>query len=182
MEEHRCRNTRCVAKTNDGSALTLKPNTLCNSCIASIQDKFDQLPEIQEVLKLFLGGIGGSSAQTKVAASTEPPVPVNLHCLDVINEIRSVINRAGGVQTQVVNLIRQDDGVNRALHIDKVYRKADNIIGLSRAWNRRLMPCPKCQLQTLGSFAGSDTVTCSNCAAAMTRKEYARLCIITSEK
>lgn len=193
---HRCRaEQRCAALNPDGSAITKKPNTLCHACINKLQEQLDQLPTIRDVLRLYLTH-SGVSAQTKVAFSSEPAAPLNVSTLDLIDEIDDVIDRTEGMR--IADLVRQPpmqfklwrgrgwrmdylDGVQRALEVGKVWKKADDIIGMSRPWQRRMAPCPKCDLPTLGNFAGSDTIQCSNCGGMMTRTEYERICVIKAE-
>lgn len=121
-------------------------------------------------------------------------MPINLRALDLMDEMDEVVRRAGNVP--VADLINQPsekfeiwrrgqprnvylDGVERALYIRAVWAKADQIIGLSRRWERRHMPCPKCSLPTLGNFSGSDTINCSNadCGTSFPRTDYDKLCI-----
>jgi hypothetical protein len=132
------------------------------------------------VLELYKGGIGGASGEAKVSGTQEPAIPLNLHVLDLISEIEALIHYVHGVP--IADVIRWSDGIRRALDIGKVYKKADGVIGLSRKWTRRMSPCPKCQLRTLGSFAGSDSIQCTNCGGVMTRDEYARVTIIQSKE
>lgn len=175
--DHHCRAGQgCAARTSTGAAITTKPDTLCHGCVQKLQLQLDELPTIRNVLRLYLVR-GGSSAQTKVAFTSEPAPPLNIHALDLIHEIDDAIASA----VVVADLVRQPNGVERALAIGKAWRKADDVIGISRPWQRRMAPCPKCDLPTLGNFAGSDTVQCSNCGGAMTRTEYERICIIKSK-
>lgn len=113
-----------------------------------------------------------------------------------MDELEDAIFRAGGEHSQVATLINKPeekfsvwqrgkprevylDGVDRALGIRKAWRKADQIIGLSRTWQRRHAPCPECCLPTLGGWVGEDTVHCSNadCGIAFSRTEYEYLCL-----
>jgi hypothetical protein len=162
-----------------------------------LQRQLAELPTIRDALQLFLKRGLVPSAGSKVNSTPEPSVPINLAALDLIDEIVEVVSRAGGWTIQVSDLIHRPaekvtiwssgsirerylDGVDRALDIGHVWRRADGIIGLSRAWERRLAQCPKCNLRTLGSFAGSDSVQCSNCGGVMSRTEYARVTLITA--
>lgn len=158
----------------------------------SLQERLARLPAVKGVLRLYLAR-GGSSAQTKVQFSSEPPAPLNAHILDLIDEIGDVFDRTGGLR--VADLIRQPpaefviwsrgtrrliplDGVERALDIRRVWKRADGVIGLSPVWERRIGECPRCALRALGNFAGSEVVTCSGCGGSMSRQEYKRITLI----
>lgn len=121
---------------------------------------------------------------------------MNVNTVDLIDEIDDVLDRIAGLE--VIVLIRQApqqfkvwrgrgwkmdylDGVQRALEIARVWRKADEIIGITRKWQQRLGKCPKCNIRTLGNFAGSDSVQCSNCGGVMTRDEYDRVTLIRAD-
>lgn len=195
LTTHRCRGgQRCAARTPDGSAVTFNPDTLCHACVQRLQDQLDQLPIIRDALQIYKGGIGGSSAQTKVASSSEAQAPLSVHVLDLADEIDDVLDRTDGLSVDA--LIRQPamqfklwrgggwrmdylDGVQRALEIGIVWRKADDVIGMTRPWQSRLAKCPHCNTRTLGSLA--DTVQCSICGHCMTRQEYEQSCVVVSQ-
>ena len=195
--DHHCRSDKhCVARTPDGAAITTKPGTLCHGCVTKLQGQLDELPAIRDALRLYLVR-GGSSAQTKVAFSSTPATPLDVGTLDLIDEIDDVIDRTGGLS--IADLIRQPeqefilwsrgsrravflDGVQRALDVSRVWRKADGVIGLTRKWQQRLGTCPRCTLRTLGNFAGEDAVTCSSCGGVMTRDEYDRITLIRADQ
>lgn len=176
-----------MATTSDGPALTLKPDTLCYACIAQLQERLAQLPEyrlaLQDLRAKSLVPQGGGA---KVSGSTEPSVPINLHILDLINDIDCVLAQVGGETVQVSDLVRSRpkplEGVVLALQINRVWKRAEAQLGFTRTWHRRHVPCPRCNLQTLGSFSGSDSIQCSNCGGVMSRNEYDRICTIKSEK
>ncbi|OMC55454.1 hypothetical protein A5747_13620 [Mycobacterium sp. IS-836] len=190
---HRCRSLdRCVGITPDGSAITSKPATICNGCVKQLQDYLEQLPVIRDALRSFLGVSPTTSQGSKVNSTPEPSVPINLRALDLMDEIDEVVRRAGNVA--VADLINRPaekftlwrrgrmretylDGVERALYIRACWRKADQIIGLSRTWQRRHIPCPKCSLPTLGQWSGEDAIHCSNadCAISFPRNDYDKL-------
>lgn len=126
---------------------------------------------------------------------------MNVGVYDLIDEIGDVIDRAGGTGVRIDNLTREApqafrvwvqgkprdtelDGVDRALAIRRVHRKADSMLGLKRVWQRRLMPCPTCNLPTLGSWFGEGTVTCTNedCTTSLTRDEYDLMVIAKSRQ
>lgn len=196
---HRCRSRdRCAAA--DGPAITTTAATICHSCVVKLQRQLEQLPAIRAALRVFLGVSPVTSHGSKVNASPTPSAPANVRVIDLQDEIDEVITRAGGPNAIIADLIQRPaephvvwhrgqprekylDGVDRAMAIATVWRKADQIIGLSRQWLRRHAPCPRCHLRTLGMFAGEDTVHCSNadCGATMPRTDYDDLCINISK-
>ena len=128
---------------------------------------------------------------SKVHSTPTPAAPMNVTVYDLIDSIGDVIDRAGGLGVRVDNLVREPacefrvwhrgspvrkmlDGVDRAVNIRKVHRKADGMVGLKKIWQRRVMACPACNLPTLGSWFGEGTVYCTNedCKKTLTRDEY----------
>lgn len=75
------------------------------------------------------------------------------------------------------------DGVDRALSVGDVWRRADGVVGLSRQWVARKSPCPRCGLRSLGMWSGEDTVHCtsSNCREAFPFARYQELCLAKFE-
>lgn len=180
-DDHRCQNRSCVAATPDGPALTTKPDTLCHGCIAQIQERLAQLPHYEAALELFKAkSLVPQGGGTKVGGSTEPGTPINLHIVDLLNEIDNVLARAGGPSARVSDLIRSPDGVALAIRINQVWKRAEAQVGFAKSWHCRIGKCPRCLLRTLGNFSGSDSIQCSNCGGAMTRAEYERVCIIVA--
>lgn len=202
---HRCRSGKrdCVARTPEGAAVTMKPDTLCPSCIGQIQDMLAELPHLAQALRSFLGGsVTAGMGGSKVHSTPTPQAPINLSALDMIDEIGDVVDRAGGYKVRIDNLVREPlmgfrvwgrgrpvmkdlDGVDRALQIRRTHGKAVGMTGLSkRVWQKRLMPCPACSLPTLGSWFGEGTVHCTNadCNHAMSRDEYDLQTIACSRK
>lgn len=178
--DHHCRaGQRCVARTSDGAAITTKPDTLCYGCVQKLQLQYDKLPEIRDMLRFFDSKGLVPSGGAKVSSTPEPSVPINLHVIDLIDVIESLIDDVRGLA--ISELIRRSDGVHQALAIGRAWKKADGIIGLStRVWQREMGRCPQCELSTLGSFTGSNTIQCSNanCEYMMTRDEYEGTCLI----
>ena len=146
-----------------------------------------------------LGGIpGSSSGQAGGGSNSKGSKPtLNVNTLDLVDEIDDVIDRTAGLD--VVDLIRQPavqfklwqggkwrmdylDGVQRALEIRKVWKRADEVIGMSRPWQQRHAPCPNCNVRALGNFAGSDAIQCSHCGHAMTLDDYSELIITVNKK
>jgi len=74
------------------------------------------------------------------------------------------------------------DGINRALDVRRVHRKADQMVGLNRVWQRRAAPCPRCNQSTLGAWLGSDTIHCASedCGSDFTREQYEEHCFALS--
>jgi hypothetical protein len=200
--EHRCRsNDRCASRTPDGAAITSKPDTLCNGCAKKLQGQLEQLPALREALRAFLGSSPVTTHGSRVHSTPEPSAPINLRALDLMDELEDVVFRVGGPKVRVADLIRRPaekfvvwrggrprdtylDGVDRALAVGKAWRKADQVIGLSRTWERRAAPCPRCGLPTLGGWAGESTIHCTNssCGTAFTRLEYENLCIANANR
>lgn len=197
--DHRCRVGRhCSAGTPDGAAITMQPNTICHTCVRKLQYQLDQLPDVRKALRLNVKrSLVPQGGGAKVASSPTAAVPLNLHALDVLNDLDQVLEQARGYT--IANLIRQPaemsrlwisgvlkvgyiDGVDKALAVGIVWRKADSIIGISILWEQRHAPCPKCELRTLRSFAGTDYISCSDCGATLTREEYGALCVKESKK
>lgn len=192
---HRCLSgEKCVSRTPDGAAVTAKPDTLCQGCINDIQRCLAELPHLREALKVFLGGSMSVTYTSKVHSTPEPQPPMNVTVYDLIDEIGDVIDRVANLPVDA--LIRAPDaefklwrrgkprltvlsGVDRALDVRRVHAKADNLIGFNKVWQRRHAPCPVCQMPTLGSWVGSDTISCTNedCNSSFTRDEYNDYCL-----
>lgn len=167
-----------MALTSEGAAITSRP--LCTYCVNQIQQRLDQLPDYMLALRSHVrNSIVAQSGGAKVASSKEAPTPINLHALDLINQIAAILVDWEGVK--VVDLITQQDGVPAALHISKVWKRAEDQVGFTAVWERRFGACPRCQLSTLGSFSGSANIQCSNCGGAMTRQEYARITLVRAD-
>ena len=200
---HRCRSGKqnCTSRTPDGAAVTMKPDTLCSGCIAQLQQMLTDLPHLAQALKAFLGGSMATAYTSKVHSTPTPAPPMNVAAYDLIDEIGDVIDRAGGSGVRIDNLIREPaqafkvwiqgrprdadlDGVDRALAIRRVHRKADSMVGLKRVWQKRLMRCPTCDLPTMGSWFGEGTVMCTNegCDTSLTRDEYDLMVIAKSRQ
>ncbi len=192
---HHCRSgENCVARGPDEAALTAKPNTLCNPCVAQLQHQYDELPAIRDALRLYIGEMATSNHGSKVQSTPGLSTPLNVAVLDLINDIEAVLTHCGN--TRVDNLIHQPskectvwrsgrqrtellDGVDRALYIRSVFKRADRVIGFSRkAVTHRIHPCPKCTRQTMVSIAGTNTVNCVSCGGTTTMDEYKRIVLI----
>lgn len=201
MTDFRCGSGKwCVARTPDGAAVTARADTLCSRCVDGIQSNLDELEAVQEALRLFIGHVPRTAGASKVNASREPQVPMNLRAFDLIEEIYDVLDRAGGGAIRVRDLITQPaeefevwlrdsprdmflTGVQRALDIRRVWQKADAVLGFSPVWERRHAPCPQCGQATLGCWSGSGQVLCTNsdCMAAFSWKQYEEWCVIQAK-
>lgn len=199
-EEHRCRaKDDCAAITSEGSAITAKASTLCHSCVDKLQGQLDKLPVFRQALESFkkksLVPQGGGAKVS--SSSTEGTTPINLHIVDLIDEIEEILTWVGGspIATLILRpeenhkIWRRDrwaevalDGIIVALRVGQVWKKAEGAIGVERVWERRFGACPKCTLQTLGAFSGSSSIQCSSCGGVMSRDEYDRITIIRSKK
>jgi hypothetical protein len=113
--------------------------------------------------------------------------------VDMADEIWDTIDRADGYRVvDLVTLPAEEwliggyrvvrDGVHRALDIRRVHTKAEKMIGLNKVWQRRAAPCPNCQLPTLGSWVGDETILCTNeeCLSSFDRTAYEEHCIAAS--
>ena len=195
---HRCRSdTECVSRTPDGAAITTKPGTLCTGCTDDIQRKLDNLPYLTQALQAFKGGLKAADyTSSKVSSSPTRKTPVNIHILDLIDEVGDVVDRVDNYR--IADLVRLPaeqfilwrrgsrqnvwlDGVSRALAVRWIHAKVEKTVGLNRVWNRRHAACPECHLNTLGAWVGDDTVHCSSCTATYTREQYDDLCIAESQ-
>lgn len=139
--------------------------------------------------------------ESKVARSSEPQAPMNVHVADLLDDIGDVIDRAGGLDTRIRDLIHQPDekfrlwvkgrprdtylsGVQRALAIRHIHAKVEDMVGFGKVWHRRVAPCPECHLPTLGQWSGEDAIQCSNedCLAQFSKDEYELHCLKESMK
>lgn len=145
-------------------------------------------------LQTMKGSWGGVSYEARVQSSKEPPIPLHINILDLIEECADVFDRTGGYMIHDLvthgpekwiiwrNGKRREtelDGVTRALDVRRVYQKAANRVGFDKVWQRRAAACPNCHLPTLGSWVGEENILCTNedCLSAFTRTAYEELCI-----
>lgn len=169
---------------------------LCDTCVRRLQEQLDELPTIRDVLYGLFLTRGGESGEAKVSSSSEPQPPFNLHTMDLVDEIDEVLDRTDSKSVEALisepamqfKLWRGGgwkmdylDGVQRAMEIATVWRKADGIIGITKPWQNRLAKCPHCDTRTLGNLTGSDTIQCSVCGHCMTRDEYEHGCVTVSK-
>lgn len=132
--------------------------------------------------------------ESKVRATHLPAPPMNVMVVDLLEEIREVMDRAGpkpvgelillppevfGVWVKDVYQKKYLDGVDRALAIRRVHSRVSSVVGLERVWSRRVAPCPDCGEFTLGSWVGEDTIECTDeeCRLVMSRDVYEQYCI-----
>lgn len=197
--DHRCRSGKqCVSRTSEGSAITVRADTLCPGCVAHIQKCLDSLPTLSWALRKFLGGSTKTALESRVKASREPAAPMNVHVADLLDEIGDVVDRTDHLSAR--NLIQQPaqlfllwvkdvqqkvylDGVQRALDVRRVYDRVQDIIGFERQWQRRGAPCPECNLPTLGNWVGSEQIICNNteCGSSFTLDQYEDLYVKKAE-
>lgn len=169
---------QCAALTIDGSAITSQP--LCHSCVDKLQGQYDDLPDILAMLPTFKGGLWGESGQPKVSKSKgEPPSPLNVHVLDVIDLVVDVLYDVDSLR--ISELMRHDHGVRRCLRVGMAYQQADRIVGVSQRWERHVAKCPKCRLRTLGALTGDEIIRCSTCGHSLTRDQYAKTCRVNTD-
>ena len=99
-----------MALTADGAAITNQP--LCHACVNLLQERYDELPEILRVLPAWKGGMRGESGEAKVSKSKgEPPLPINVGVLDVIDMIREILEDIGSLR--ISDLARHENCVGR---------------------------------------------------------------------
>lgn len=182
MTDPRCRSGKqCVRLTTDGAALTTQPGTICHGCVEEVQKCLDALPHLATALKTMKGSWGGVSYEARVTGSKEPPTPLHVGIVDLIDEIWAVTSAAEGYKA--VDLVTLTEGVDRALRIRHVHAKAANAVGFDKVWQRRAAPCPECRMPTLGQWIGDDLIICSSqeCLASFTKTEYENFCFTESQ-
>lgn len=193
LDDHRCRAGKvCAARSGDTAAATTKKDTLCPACIETIQQCRDRLAVTQEAVAVFVGIKPVTVQQSKVAATREPASPLNLAAETLVTDIDEALSRVGNYLIR--DLVAQPakrfkawrgdveqlvywDGVDLALQVWSVYRRAMKLLGFERQWQRRSAPCWSCDLPCLGQFTGSETVECSNCGERKTFADYQMYCI-----
>lgn len=190
---HRCRSAkRCVNRTADGSAITVKQNTLCPACVKQIQAQADELPALRDAVRVFIGIRPKTAMESRVSGTQEPSSPINLSAETLIGDIDDVLSWVGGVLirdlvTQAeseflvwVGEVQQRvlwDGVARALKVGKVWARAHHLLGFERQWERRHAPCGECGMPCMGTFVGSGTVHCTNCGVSIAQDKYEAICV-----
>lgn len=141
---------------------------------------------------MFVGIKPVTTEQSKVSATKEPASPLNLAAEALVGDIGEVLSRVGNYlirdlvsqPAKKFKTWRRDteqivhwDGVDLALQVGAVYRKAMKLLGFERQWQRRTAPCWSCDLPCLGQLSGSETVECSNCGERKTVTDYQQYCI-----
>ncbi len=184
----RCRaGESCRALTSDGAAITTRP--LCHSCVDDIQVRLDQLPAYWQALHSAKAkSLVPQGAGTKVQGSADPGTPLQLHVVDLIDEISQFLAWVDGVRVaDLINRpllsyerryggrILEADGVYLALGISRLWGRAEAQIGLQREYARRFGECPSCDQPSLGAYIGDDTIVCSTCGDSMSWLEYRKL-------
>lgn len=197
-DNHFCRAAdSCVSRTADGPAITSKPRTICFGCTRRLQTQLEELPHLKLALQSFKAASLTGEHGSKVNATPTPSTPLNLRVVDLVDEIDAVISRAGGPTIRISDLVNRPaeeftvwrggrlggqllDGVDRALAIGVVWRKADSVVGLSRQWVKRQAPCPRCNETKLGMWSGEDSVHCMSpaCGETYTLGQYEDFCLI----
>lgn len=177
--------------TPDGPAV-VSQFTLCHGCVDGIQTQLNELPHLALALATMKGTWGGVSYEARVSGSKEAPSPLHVGIVDLVDEVWNRIDDAEGYR--IVDLVTRPpeswviggrtvtrDGVDRALDIRHVHRRASEAVGFEKVWERRAAACPECLLPTLGGWVGDDLISCSECLAAFTKKEYENLCFAQSK-
>ncbi len=192
-DDHRCRAGKlCSARSGQVAAATRKPDTLCGTCVDVTQMRRGQLVALQDAVRLFVGIKPVTAQQSKISASKEPQSPLNLAADTIVTDIDEVLSRVGNYLIRdLVNrpserfkAWRGDceqivfwDGVDLALQVGAVYRRATKLLGFEAQWQRRSAPCWACGLPCLGQFTGSQTIECSNCGDRKTDTDYQAHCL-----
>lgn len=190
----RCRSKyHCVGHTSDGPAVTGRDSTLCPGCVDAIQKSYNELPFLADALRTMKGGSMEVSYEPRVSGSREPAVPLDLTVVCLLEDIENVQALVDGYLIR--DLIMQPkkdflmwvrevqqflllDGVDRALRVSRVHRRASHAVGLAPVRHRRIYPCPSCTGDTLGQWSGTEYVDCSNvdCALKMSLEQYEDYC------
>ena len=67
------------------------------------------------------------------------------------------------------------DGVDLALALVNLHRRACALVGVERPRERMPVPCPQCESRQLGKNAGSTDVDCRSCGSVWSESAYHRL-------
>lgn len=193
MSDHRCRAGKlCKARNKDSAAATSKSNTLCPACIEGVQGCRNDLPAVRAAVQVFIAIKPVSARLSKVASTKQAASPLNLAADTLVSDIDEVLSRVGSYLIR--DLISQPpvrfktwrgdveqlvywDGVDLALQISAVHRRAMKLLGFDAQWQRRSAPCWSCTLPLLGQLTGSETVECSGCGARKTVTDYQIYCL-----
>lgn len=82
-------------------------------------------------------------------------------------------NRAGDRRERFIV-----DGIDIALKLGSLHRRARMILGVDRGKDRMPVPCPRCEARRLVRFHGAAGVTCESCNACWTDYGYQQLTTI----
>lgn len=195
---HQCRSGKhCVGRTETGPAATIKPNSVCRGCSDDLARRLKELPVLAKALQSFIGRTPQTALSSKVSRSMSPQPPLNLQALDLAGECDILLSRIGNVLIQ--DLLRRSatrydcfiggkftqqmlDGVDLALAVRVLHKKAESMVGLAPVYERRRAPCPRCQLPTLGTIVGSGLISCSSseCQWSGPTSEYEAHCLFRS--
>lgn len=179
--DHRCEAGRhCLARTADGPAITARP--MCDSCVNGVQECYNQLRGYRDMLELFKGYKQSAAGGARVSASKgEPPTPLNVTVVDLIDDITSILIRSQAYLMR--DLITLPGGVDLAMDVWRAHAKAEGICGLQKVWERRHAPCPECGLSTLGGWLGGDEIICTNsqCYTSLSKEQYEEYCDLKSK-
>lgn len=188
--ESRCRaGRRCVS--NHPPAITHSP--LCAYCVNDIQRCVDELPHLLGALAPFKNKSSGSGLELRIRFTKDPPCPLNVNVVALIDLIQETMDRAGGWGVRVIELmhepayeypvwdgdtqiIRELNGVDRALSIRRIHARVSKIVGLERTKQSRPAPCPHCNGK-LWNWVGESTVQCTHCPDTMTIDAYESYCL-----
>lgn len=160
----------------------------------SLQKQLEELPHLATALHVALAVTPKTALQSKVNSTPEPSCPIDVRVEELIGQIEDAIDRCDGMR--IGDLINQPAtkfyiwrgetrteqhlaGWERAIAIRRVHVRANAILGFDKLKQRRVAPCPGCDLPTLYSYVGDDEVLCSDeeCGLAMKLAEYEAYCV-----
>lgn len=82
-------------------------------------------------------------------------------------------NRSGDQRVRI-----DVDGIDIALKLSSLHRRARMILGVDRGKDRMPVPCPRCEARKLVRFHGEDGVLCEACLGRWTDDDYRYLTMI----
>lgn len=163
-----------------------------------LQRQLEELPHLATALRVFLGVTPSTALQSRVSSTPEPACPLDPRVDELLVDIADVIDRTDNLR--VADLVQQPtmkfivwtkdqrrarylEGWQRAVDIRSVHTRANAILGFDRIRVKRHAPCPECNLPTLGTWIGDNTIECSDeeCGLVMSLDEYDAHCLELSQ-
>lgn len=146
--------TSCVPVNVHVDALMREIESATSRCAEAILDTLDSDPPTSDALVVSLQIV-------------EPNIAV---LLTVPPHDAMKWNRAGDDWEGIVT-----DGVQLALGLVDLHRRARAVIGVDEARDRMPVPCPRCESHQLGRTHGDVHITCLACGSRWTEDEYTQL-------